>query len=145
MKIKFLFLLILFAFLGVVSCNRSPQSRADWIEKKLTSKLSLSPDQVKKLDVIKQQFLVKREQLEKGDRDRKAQEFKNLFLADQMDQAKLKELAEEPAAAKEMKAFAIAKAIEFHDMLTPAQRQLFVKEIEKMNQCHKRLSFHHPF
>ncbi len=145
---KSIFVILTLSLLGslfMVACHRSPENRADWIEKKLTTKLKLTPEQVQKLDVIKKEYLAKRASFDQKEREKRFSSLKEAFLNEKLESATLEKLIAEPASVVEMKAFGVTKAVEFHDLLTPEQRKIFIAEINRMEKCHHFLPHPMPF
>jgi Spy/CpxP family protein refolding chaperone len=110
------------------------------IEKKVTKvvdraakKLELSPDQKIELNQIKEEMLkqyLAEENVKKRSEIRRA--FVEMFKGDSLDKEKLIALhAKKQEERKEMEDLLTNKFIQFHKMLTPAQRAKFADWVEK--------------
>ena len=98
---------------------------------KLAKKLDLTESQQQQVDRMREEIKSKFEsRRENGDALMK--EFADEFKKDNLDRTKLRELNDKRKQnEQEMESFMMDKLIEFHDMLTPAQR---VKASELMNE-----------
>ncbi len=119
--------LTLFAFTG---CSRTPEERADRIVEHMAKKLELNETQKVRLDKIKGEFLVKRQELITS-RGSTFEEANALMRSETIDQARLSALVDKnKEQATDMVQFVFAKFNEIHDILTPEQREKLVAKIE---------------
>lgn len=144
-KFKFIIPLIVFAFLftavfGIVSAKKKfGDGPEGFILGRLTKNLDLNENQKAKLEQIRVQI---REKMESKKTDRKSMmdEFANEFKKDNLDKSKLLELSKKREQGKEeMKEFMMDKIIEFHNILTPEQRNKAVENMKEMkNKFHDK-------
>jgi Spy/CpxP family protein refolding chaperone len=108
-----------------------PEKRAEYLVGKITKKLDLNAVQQEKLERIKTEILAKTKNFRKeGDSLRK--EMRSLFTSDKLTKGMVdKFLKERRAKIDELRPFFVDKIIEFHNMLTPAQRGKFAGMIER--------------
>lgn len=98
----------------------------------LTQNLNLSENQKAQVERLKVQVKEKMEQ-NKPDGESAMDELANEFKKDQLDKKKLMELADKKEHKKEeMKEFMMDKLIEFHNILTPEQRNKVVENMTSM-------------
>jgi periplasmic protein CpxP/Spy len=120
------------------ACNfhKAHDKMADWMVKHISSELDLSKDQKKELTRIKDEILAKHKELEPVH-----QEIHEAFIEqmkkDRVDQAQLSRLFEDKVPViEETMSFFVEKYAEFHDILTPEQRE---KLIKKMDEFHSEM------
>lgn len=138
-----LIVILLIGLVGIFSsCHRrpsfckfygSPEKKTKWIQKKISKELNLNENQKVELKRITDEILTKRQEF-KGSHA----EIFNAMLAqvqsDAMDQEKLNQLFEDKELEfKEMRFFLISKVAEFHNILTPEQRQKLAAKMEKFH------------
>jgi periplasmic protein CpxP/Spy len=142
-NIGILVLGIVLGFGGTIAVHRyirhhmTPDKRAAWIVKRLKKELSLTDDQVTKLNGIKDKLLAKRAEM-RGSRKEMHDQFISLLVADSFD-AKAANVLMEGHGKKfkeTMKPFMLAELKEFHDLLTPEQRQTFGEKARKFFERH---------
>lgn len=105
--------------------------RADWISKRVASKLDLTDAQKVTLDKIKAE-VVEKMKAHRADRDKGFDDVLALVGKDKITKDDVAKLADRrEAKMKELKPFVIDKIVEFHNMLTPAQRQKVADVIKK--------------
>jgi len=103
-----------------------------FIIEKISENLNLTPEQKAHVEKISDQIKQKME-AKKSTRENMLDEFANEFKKDNMDRNKLKELSVKKDQEKqEMKDFMMDKIIEFHDLLTPDQRNKAVETMKEM-------------
>jgi len=134
---------VIFIGAAVMGCGRphhpSPEKRADWVVKKVSSKLDLNTDQKAKLNKIKEEVLAKMKE-ESANREKVGREALTLVKSDKVDAAAVNKLFDErEAAMKRLKPFFVEKIVEFHGMLTPEQR---AKLADYMEKHHRRFKGH---
>jgi periplasmic protein CpxP/Spy len=128
--------------IGIMGCGGwhhgrhcSPEKAAGFAVKRISSKLDLNDAQRAKLEAIKDEALVKFKEAH-GDRDAAHQQAIDLVKKDRLNGADIDKLfTEREEQMKKLKPFVIEKLVEFHAMLTPAQR---VKLAELMKEHHGR-------
>lgn len=126
---------VMFIGAAVMGCGRphppSPEKRADWIVKKVSSKLDLNADQKAKLNTIKEEVLARMKE-ESAGREKTGREALALVKSGKIDAASVNKLFDErEAAMKRLKPFFVEKIVEFHAMLTPEQRTTLADYMEK--------------
>lgn len=103
----------------------------------IVEKLNLTNDQKAQVEKIKDEIKAKME-TKKDDRESMMQDFANEFLKDNMDKNRLQELDQKrEQEMKENKDFMMDKMIEFHNLLTPEQRQKAVETMKEMKEKFK--------
>ena len=123
------------AALVLTACYpRTPEQRAEYVVKRMTTELALSDAQKAQLEKIKDEFLARRTEMPKM-RAETVKEANELMRSAEIDKARLNALvAKTQAQANDMISFVTAKFTEIHDMLTPEQREKLVKHIEEHMQ-----------
>jgi periplasmic protein CpxP/Spy len=123
------------AALVLTACYpRSPEQRAEYVVKRMSTELGLSDVQKAQLEKIKNEFLRRRVEMPKL-RAETVKEANELMRSAEIDKARLDALvAKTQAQANDMISFVTAKFTEIHDMLTPEQREKLVKHIEEHMQ-----------
>ena len=123
-------LAVLFAVV-LTGCYRTPEQRAEYLVKRMSSELDLNDTQKARLEKIKDEFLAKRPEMTKM-REETVKEANVLMRSAEIDKAQLNALMEKnQAGAIDMIRFVAAKFTEIHDMLTPEQREKLTKQIEE--------------
>lgn len=113
----------------------SHAKKAEWLVKKITKELKLDASQQTKLETIKTELLAKKEQF-KPNHQALHDSLKTQILSDKIDESTLSATFDDMRSKHmEMKSVLISKFAEFHAILTPEQRQLLVKKLEKMHKC----------
>jgi len=103
-----------------------------FIIEKISENLNLTPDQKAQVERISGQIKEKMD-LKKQTREGMLDEFANEFKKDNIDRNKLKELSgKKDQEMEEMKQFMMDKIIEFHDILTPEQRDKAMVSMKEM-------------
>lgn len=112
--------------------HRSPEKRAEWVVKKISSELDLTDVQVAKLNSIKDEFLAERKAHE-GKRKVAVDEFLKQVRSDKMDTAKLQSIVDDRKLhMDQMGPKLVARIAEFHAMLTPEQRNKAADKLQKL-------------
>ncbi len=126
-----LILLLVLSALVTTGCYRTPEQRAEYIVKRMSTDLKLNNAQTAQLEKIKDEFMARRPGMVKM-REETVKESNDLMGSPEIDKAKLDALTEKNIAqAADMIRFISAKFLEIHDMLTPEQREKLVSNIEK--------------
>ncbi|HAK59694.1 MAG TPA: hypothetical protein DCO77_04835 [Nitrospiraceae bacterium] len=130
-KLYTIILLAGFTLFASTGCSRTPEQRADRIVEHMAKKLELNDTQKARLDKIKGEFIVKRQELITS-RGGTFEEANALMRSETIDQARLNALVDKnKEQAADMVQFVFAKFNEIHDILTPEQREKLVSKIEK--------------
>ncbi|MBN2090292.1 Spy/CpxP family protein refolding chaperone [candidate division KSB1 bacterium] len=144
-KILIIGLLLLSIVVGVFfmsGCRRhactfhqaSPEKRAEWMVKRISSELDLNESQKKEVNRIKDEILAKK----KGYHNDHHQIYETVLAqvkGEKVDEVLLNQLFQDKEAQfKEMRSFMISKFAEFHKILTPVQREKLAK---RMNEFHE--------
>ena len=116
-------------------CEMTPAERADRIEARIVKELNLTPDQKVKLDAMKAEVLDKVTQLH-ADKAAMRGEVIALVKNDRIAESDVNALIEKKEAKwRELKPVVVNVLVDFHNMLTPEQRN---KLAEKMETSHNR-------
>ena len=127
---------VLAVMLTAAGCYKTPEQRADRIVGRIAEKLDLTDAQKAKLDSIKDEFMAKLPAMRKN-REETFDAVIALMKSPQLDQTQMTALVDKnKAQADEFITFIFAKFGEFHDMLTPAQREKAAQELEKWKEHH---------
>jgi len=103
-----------------------------FIIEKISENLSLTTEQKAQVQRISDQ-IKERMGTKKSTHENMLEEFANEFKKDNIDRNKMKELSEKKdQEMQEMKIFIMDKIIEFHDLLTPEQRNKAVENMKEM-------------
>lgn len=134
-------MLVLTVVCGIVAAKKKFRDGPHgFIIDKMTENLNLTDNQKAQVDRIKEQI---REQMEANRPDAKVglEELADEFMEDKLDKSTLIELKKKKDQKKEeMESFMMDKLIEFHAILTPAQREQAVKNMKEMrNKFHDRM------
>jgi len=123
--------------LTVAGCYRhTPEERANRVVDHIASKLDLNDTQKAKLNAIKDEFVAKAPAWRKT-REETFTELITLMKEPTIDQGKLNALVDKnKGQADELVGFIFAKYAEFHDLLTPEQREKAAKEMEEWRGHH---------
>lgn len=117
--------------LVLTGCYRTPEKRAEYMVKRLSSELALNDTQKAQLEKIKDEFLAKRPEMAKM-REEAVKEANELMRSAAIDRARLTALVEKSQrGTNDMIRFVFAKFTEIHDMLTLEQREKLTKHIEE--------------
>jgi Spy/CpxP family protein refolding chaperone len=128
---------VLFAATIVVGCYKTPGQRAERIVNHIAEKLNLNDTQKAKLNAIKDEFMAKAPAMRKT-REETFDEVIAFMRSPKIDQDKANALVEKnKTQTDELIRFIFAKYVEFHDMLTPEQREKAAKEMEQWKERHK--------
>ncbi|MDZ4710861.1 MAG: Spy/CpxP family protein refolding chaperone [bacterium] len=144
-KVILSIVIILFTVLAVkgIAVARHFHKFADgpggFIIERLTENLNLTESQKAQVERIREQIKQKME-TNKPDHENDAEAFAGEFKKDKLDINKLKEFAQKKEQKHdEMKEFMMEKIVEFHDILTPDQRNQAVENMKDMkNKFHDR-------
>lgn len=137
LKVSGLILVAAALFAGGCRYYKSPEKRAEFVVKKITSELDLNDSQKEKLYKIKDEILSKRKEL-KLQGPRIPAEALAEFRQPTLDEKKINKSFElEMNKMTEMRTFMTKKAIEFHAVLTPEQRNKLVDLITEFQQKHR--------
>ncbi len=119
------------AALVLTGCYHTPEQRAEYMVKRMSSELALNDTQKAQLEKIKDEFLARRPEMDKM-RVETVKEANALMRSAEIDKARLNALVEKSqTGANDMIRFVTAKFTEIHDMLTPEQREKLTKHIEE--------------
>ena len=109
----------------------TPEQRAEFIVNRISSTLDLSKEQVEKLNKIKDEILA-RIKSRPNDREAFHNELIGLVKSDKLDKNMVENfIGKREERMKELKPFLIDKLVEFHNMLTPEQRNRIVEKLDK--------------
>jgi Spy/CpxP family protein refolding chaperone len=119
--------------------HRTPEQRAEYLVKRMSTELSLTDVQKAQLEKIKNEFLARRAEMPKL-REETVKEANELMRSAEIDKTRLNALTEKnQTQMNDMISFVTAKFTEIHDMLTPDQREKLVKHVEEhMRNKHHR-------
>jgi periplasmic protein CpxP/Spy len=135
-KVSGLILVVAALFAGGCRFYKSPEKRAEFVVKKISSELDLNDSQKKELNRIKDEILSKRKEL-KLEGPRIPAEALAEFRQPTLDEKKINKSFElEMSKMTEMRQFMTKKAVEFHTILTPDQRNKFVDLITEFQKKH---------
>ncbi len=127
---------VIFSTLAVLGCQRSPEQRAERIVNHISEKLDLNEAQKAKLNAIKDEFMAKAPAMKKS-REETFNEVIALMRSPKIEPEKVTALVEKnKAQADDVIGFILTKFVEFHDMLTPEQREKAAVELEKWREHH---------
>lgn len=112
----------------------SPEERAGIIVDRISDELDLNNAQKDTLNKIKNEFISKYHS-KKGKFDQMFSQLQSEIRKDKMDEGVLKqEMNEMHSEREEMISFAAAKIIQFHNVLTPQQRETLAKKMGEMKK-----------
>ncbi|MEO8210101.1 MAG: Spy/CpxP family protein refolding chaperone [bacterium] len=142
-KLKIIIPVIVVAFLitavcGIVSAKKKfGDGPGGFMIGMIVEKLDLTDIQKAQVEKIRDEIKTKMD-LRKDNRDNMMEEFANEFKKDNMDKNKLKDLdLKREQNMMEMKDFMMDKLVEFHNLLTPEQRNKAVETMKEMkNKFH---------
>ncbi len=127
---------VLLALVTAGCYHRTPEQRADHVVRHLAATLKLDAAQTAKLEKMKDDFLAERPALQKM-REESFADLREMMLSGQIDEQRLNARMEKVQThANDMIRLVFAKFTELHDMLTPEQRKLLAKEMEKHAERH---------
>jgi len=142
-KVFLTIVIILFAILAIkgIAFARHIHKFADnphrFIMEMISENLNLNQNQKAQVDRIHDQ-IKERMESKKPDREAMFEQFANEFKKDNLDVNKLKEFSQKKDQDMEsMKDFMMEKMVEFHNILTPEQRNKAVENIKEM-----KMKFH---
>lgn len=117
--------------------HHSPEARADWVVEKITRKLDLDQGQTAKLNAVKEQVLVAREEMRQH-REENRDTVTDLLNQPTLDRDKAMNLVtERTKAINEQAPQVIAALGEFYDSLTTEQQTRLREEIQERME-HRR-------
>lgn len=130
-----LILIVLAVFVTAAGCSRkTPEQRAQGIVNSIAERLDLNDAQKAKLNTIKEEFLQKAPAMRKS-REETGDQLLALMRSPRIDPDQLKALVDRnKAQADDFIGFLGDKFTEFHDMLTPEQREKAAKEMERWRE-----------
>ncbi|MBI9082187.1 MAG: Spy/CpxP family protein refolding chaperone [Desulfobacterales bacterium] len=109
----------------------SPEARAAWVVKKVSDRLDLNPRQQEELNRISKEVMARRDDI-RTSREQSRQQVLDMVRSDAINRAELERLVnEKKAQIEELIPFFMDKALAFHAMLTPEQRETLAAEMEK--------------
>jgi periplasmic protein CpxP/Spy len=109
----------------------TPEQRAEFLVDRISSKLDLTKEQVVKLNKIKDEILA-RIKTYQSDREIIHKELMEMAKSDKLDRNKLENfINKREARMKDLKPLLIDKIVEFHDMLTPEQKNRIAEKMDK--------------
>ena len=113
------------------------QARAEWIVERIANRLDLVPEQQQALDRMAREVTVRAEEI-RVDREKARQRLLAMVRSDALDRAELDRLvAEKKAGIEAMIPFFLDRAVAFHAMLTPEQREKLAVEMEHHDLRHR--------
>jgi Spy/CpxP family protein refolding chaperone len=120
-------------------CRRyGPEKSMEWMLKRLTSDLELTEAQQRQFDRHKTEITIKAREAWVAHINT-VDEISLQLRKDTFDQGRIQDIMSQNAARRqELSALFIARLAEFHSALTPEQRTLLARKIEKMNRWGKR-------
>jgi Spy/CpxP family protein refolding chaperone len=133
-------LLIALALLLIIAAcyRKAPEQRLQGIVDSMADKLDLNEAQRQKLDAMKQEALTMSPDM-KTTRQESFEELISIMRSPQVDQQKMRALAERNKAQSDrFISFFSKKFVEFHDMLTPEQREKAALEMERWKEHEQR-------
>lgn len=126
----------------LIGCDRSPGQRADFLVKKISSKLDLDEIQKTKLIELKDAFQQARKR-HQADKNAMRSEVKQLLLSDKISENSVKDLiAKKERIVGEEFPVVFAKFQDFHASLSKEQKEEAVALIEKFRKKRGRFSRH---
>jgi len=134
-KMLFVFLWIILAII-TLGCQRTPEQRAQAIANHIVEKLELNDAQKKQLNSIREEFVAKSPAM-RTSREETFNELVALIKSPKIDKDKVNTLVDRNRQqADECISFFAAKFVEFHDLLTPEQRDKAAREMEEWKGRH---------
>jgi Spy/CpxP family protein refolding chaperone len=119
---------------GCHSYPKSMNDRAAWMEKRIQSYLDLDDIQRVKLRSLKLEFLNQNE-ARRSERDRINQQIKELILSPSLDTQKLNSIiGKKNELMSNPNPSLLSKLADFHNSLTPEQRQRIAKKLDEWNE-----------
>lgn len=117
----------------------TPEERAAMIVKKMTRDLSLTKEQVEKVNRIKEEILVKTKNI-RDERESVHSDMKALITSSKLDRNQVNRfIAGREDKFRALKPFFVDKLVEFHAILTPEQRAKVAEKMDKFhNWCGKK-------
>lgn len=127
-----LLILVALGLTAVSACTRpSPEQRAEWITRKVSSELDLTDEQKTHLDAVKQAMIDVRK-THKAERQSYFERVKQLILSEHLDAARVKALMAERQKQLDSDFDSVfEKVAAFHASLSADQKQKAVDLIEK--------------
>lgn len=114
--------------------SKSPENKAEWIVKKISSELDLDDNQKAKLDKIKSEILAKHQNFG-GMKSEIWNEVLSQVKTEKIDEEKLNALlTDKETQFREMHTFMVSKFVEFHAILTPEQRIELAEKMTKFKE-----------
>jgi Spy/CpxP family protein refolding chaperone len=142
MKKIFKLAAILLVMVGLSACghwHKSPEDKANWVVKKISSELDLTDTQKAELEKMKKEYLQKRKDLNIGITQDQKNEIVTQIKSAKIDEPKMDKMFEERAKSRQLlMQFLNKKFYEFHAILTPEQRKKLAERVEKLMK-----KFHH--
>jgi len=109
----------------------TPEERAEFIVDRITHSLDLDKGQAEKLNKIKDEILA-RTKIYRDDREATRKELLDMAKSEKLDRVTVDNfISKREARMKEFKPFLIDKIVEFHNILTPEQRNRIAEKIDK--------------
>lgn len=116
----------------------TPQARAEWMVKRVADRLDLTPSQQEELDRMVREMASRHEEI-RAEHGQARQRLLAMVRSDAIDRAELDRLVDEKKAAVEaMIPFFLDRAVAFHALLTPEQRETLASEMEKHHDRRRR-------
>lgn len=120
------------------SCNKSPEQKVEYMVEKVESKLDLTEEQTKQLKAIATKGLEKYK-AHKEYRQETFTKAKDLVLSESISETQVKDLMQKHKDRKEeILNELLPEILEFHQSLSPEQKQKVAKFMEKMNKKFKK-------
>ncbi len=130
--------IVLAAVVFASGCSRkSPEQRADRMMGEIAAKLDLNDRQKEKINEIKQEFLARVPAMQQT-RQETFDQMITLMRSPSIDKNRLNQLAaRNRASADDLISFIFAKYAEFHDVLTPEQREKAADQMEQWREQYR--------
>ena len=141
-RLKFIILiaLLVITVIATTGCRRRHrmpepslflQKQATFLINKISKELNFTEEQKAISNKIKEEIIVKHEEMRKN-RGKYKGEIIELIRSDRITKEQIyKFLESKELKRKKMQDFMIEKAVQFHSMLTPEQREKIIEKIEK--------------
>jgi periplasmic protein CpxP/Spy len=126
----------LLCMVGFTACNKTPKQKAEYVVKKITSKLDLTEVQVTKLNVIKDKVLKMKED-NKQSREETKEKVKGLILQEKIDEGQVRDLiSQKRNKLDELLPQVLPEVLDFHASLKKEQKEELIALIEKFRKKH---------
>ncbi|MDX1960419.1 MAG: Spy/CpxP family protein refolding chaperone [Leptospiraceae bacterium] len=133
-------LISILSITNLIACggwHKSPEDKAKWIVKKISSELDLTDKQKSSLEKMKEEYLAKRKELKFGMSKETQAEILAQVKSSKPDEKKLDSIFDEEKKKREqMFTFLQKKFYEFHSTLTQEQKNTLAEKMEKIFKRH---------